>query len=69
MHYNAYICNVRIFLPIISDSIQDKAFTSLKGACNELNVDYSQAVRGKRKWHDKIIKEIEVIKQVRNAKA
>lgn len=59
---------MRIFLPIENGNIPTQGFTSLKGACKVLGVEYSQAVRGKRNWPlYKEIREIEIVKQVRNA--
>lgn len=60
---------MKVYLPIISGIIcghnSPKAYTSLKSACEVLNVPYDSAVRGKRVWDDKSIREIEIIKQVR----
>lgn len=57
---------MKAYLGFKNNELNNIGFTSLIGVCNEMNVSYDSAARGKRKWineNDVIeIKEINIVK-------
>lgn len=59
-----------MFVITVNGVVKDKAYTSLKGACEAAGVDYFVASRGKREFKDikggnaieTVITEVEVVK-------